>query len=97
MTAPDYIIRAIAELLRPFVRADEASVRRAVRTLDNSRRETATLGAIAEAWGVGRKTAYARLRAASVAPVGMGGRTGREAIYNLAAVEQAVQNPHLSV
>ncbi len=90
MTCPDYIIRAIAELLSPFVRATEEDVRRVVRSLDTSRRETATLGELAEAWGVGRKTAYARLRHAAVAPVGTGGRTGREAIYNVAAAEAAV-------
>ena len=84
---PDYIVTATTALLSPFVHASEDDVRRALATLDTSRRATATLGAIARAWGVPRKTAYARLHRAGIEPVARnGGRTGREAVFNLEAV-----------
>lgn len=84
---PDYVIVAVTALLDPFVHAPSADVERALLSLDGSKRMTAPLGAIAQAWGIPKKTLYSRLCKAGVRPVRLGGRTGREAVYNIAACE----------
>lgn len=89
---PDYIQRAAVSLLAPFV--GELEPEHIVRGIAlavqmspaQSGERPVTLSALALTAGMTRQRLRRALRRAKIAPVGLGGRTGREELYSPSAV-----------
>ena len=79
---PKNLLSAIASMVRPYIGRDlrEDEVAAAMETI---RYRTVSMGDLAAERGITRQAMLVRLNKAGIKPVGKGGRSGNEYLYNV--------------
>ena len=82
---PSHIITAIAAMVRPYI-GRELSADDLEAAFAAIRRKTVSMGDLAAERGITRQAMLVRLNKAGVRPVGKGGKSGNEYLYDIAQV-----------
>lgn len=82
---PKHITVAIAAMVRPYI-GRELSDEELSAAFESIRVKTVTMGDLAAERGITRQAMLVRLNKAGVHPVGKGGKSGNEYLYDVAQV-----------
>ena len=82
---PTHIVIAIAAMVRPYI-GRELSTDDVEAAFLAIRQKTITMGDLAAERGITRQAMLVRLNKAGVRPVGKGGKSGNEYLYDIAQV-----------
>lgn len=81
-TIPKNLLAAIASMVRPYI-GRELKENEVAAAMESIRYRTVTMGDLAAERGITRQAMLVRLNKAGVKPVGKGGRSGNEYLYNV--------------
>lgn len=82
---PTHIVTAIAAMVRPYI-GRELSSDDLEAAFAAIRHKTVTMGDLAAERGITRQAMLVRLNKAGIKPVGKGGKSGNEYLYDIAQV-----------
>lgn len=81
-TIPKNLLTAIASMVRPYI-GRELKENEVAAAMESIRYRTVTMGDLAAERGITRQAMLVRLNKAGIKPVGKGGRSGNEYLYNV--------------